>query len=130
MTVTATATGPSGDPLQYGLTNSPPSWATINATTGVITLNPPTSVSGGFIIDVTATDTTTQESSTPQSMAVTVDKPLIPPQIGSIQPVNLSSGQTKTVHVSVNDVIGDPLRFSLNNAPSWISINPTPAPSW
>ncbi|MGO9469526.1 MAG: CARDB domain-containing protein, partial [Isosphaeraceae bacterium] len=125
VTVTATATGPSGDPLQYGLTNSPPSWATINATTGVITLNPPTSVSGGFIIDVTATDTTTQESSTPQSMAVTVDKPLIPPQIGSIQPVNLSSGQTKTVHVSVNDVIGDPLRFSLNNAPSWISIDPS-----
>ncbi len=122
--VTASATGPAGDPLHYGLTNSPPSWATINPTTGVIKLNPTTSVSGAFIIDVTATDTTTQETSGPQPMAVTVIRPLLPPQIGSIQPLNLSSGQTQTVHVSVNDVIGDPIRFSLNDAPSWISIDP------
>ena len=122
--VTASAAGPAGDPLQYGLANGPPSWATINPTTGVITLSPTTSVSGAFIIDVTATDTTTQETSSPQPMAVTVNRPLIPPQIGSIQPVNLSSGQTQTVQVSVNDVIGDPILFSLNDAPSWISIDP------
>ena len=121
--ITAAASGTFGDAIEYGLNNAP-SWATINPTSGNINLAPPVNVGGQFTIAVIATDTTDQESSNPQSFIVTVDKPFIPPQIGSIPPANLSSGQTQTVDLPVNDLIGDPIRFSLDNAPSWISIDP------
>ena len=125
VTVTAAATGPAGDALQYALTNSPPSWAMINATTGVITLEPPTGVSGAFIIDVTATDTKTQETSSPQPMAVTVDKPP-PPTVNSIPNQTVTGGQSVTVTAAATGPAGDALQYALTNSPpSWAMINAT-----
>jgi hypothetical protein len=122
--VYATASNvPSGDAIQWSL-GGQPSWAQINPSTGVITLQPPVNVGAQFSFNVYATDTATQETSSAMPLYVTVDKPNIAPVIPLIPSAFLSSGQSQLVGVPVTDVIGDPVRFSLANAPSWITIDP------
>jgi hypothetical protein len=120
------ASAPAGDSLNWSLSGQP-SWATIASTgpTGaVITLQPPQNVGGPFNFNVYATDTATQETSAAMPASFTVNKPPIPPVIAPIQSVSVSSGQSVSVGVQVTDPIGDPVLFSLANAPSWITIDP------
>ncbi len=123
-TVTATATGPAGDASFHFFLNNAPSWASIDPNSGIITVQPPVNVSGQFNMTVIALDNATQEQSTGQSFVATVNKPFIPPQLGAIPTVTVTSGQTQTATATATDVIGDPVLFSLSNAPSWITINP------
>ena len=51
----ASATDPDGDTLTYSLASGP-AWAGINASTGLVTLNPPPGTSGSFSVTVKATD--------------------------------------------------------------------------
>ena len=75
-------------------------------------------------MNVNAVDTVTLESSSPTPFSVTVNKPLISPQVLPITTTNLFSGQVMTTAVTATDVIGDSVHFSLVGAPSWISIDP------
>ncbi len=89
-----------------------------------MTLQPPQNVGAQFSPSVTATDTVTNKTSAAQSFIVTVSKPMIPPAVGAITPASLMSGQSEAIAVPVTDVIGDPIRFSIVGAPSWITIDP------
>jgi len=55
VTLIASATDPDNDSVAYSLV-SPPAWASINSSTGVVTLAPPARMSGNFTLTVKATD--------------------------------------------------------------------------
>ena len=120
-TFTATATGPAGDALQFSLSSASPTWASIVASTGVVTMQPPASVSGPFTIDVTATDTSTQETSTAQAVSVTVNEPSAP-TVGLIPTQIVTAGQIGTFTATATGPVGDTIQFVLMGAPTWATL--------
>src|SRR5262249_17389582 len=55
VTFQAIATDPNGDVVTYSLVGAP-TWASVNGSTGVVTLNPPSGTNGNFTVTVRATD--------------------------------------------------------------------------
>jgi hypothetical protein len=108
VTVQASATDPDGNAVTFGLVNAP-SWASINATTGVITFAPPAGVSGVISIEVKANDTFLECDH--KTIALTVCPLMVTDVVltksGSWTTVKfnlLNTGTTNVKEVSVNGV--------------------------
>ena len=75
-TIDVTGTDPAGNPIVWSLINSPPSWATIDSSTGVITLQPPSSVSGNVTLSIAATDSVSHEQTSAMETVSVASRPL------------------------------------------------------
>ncbi len=120
--VAANFSDPESAPLTFSLVSAP-SWLSINGTTGDISGTPSGAQAGISVVRVGASDGFDQ---TTDDLVVTVTKTNQAPQVASAIPTlntyvgNLFSYDTAP-HFS--DADGDPLTYSLVQAPSWLSID-------
>ncbi|HIF9343438.1 TPA: putative Ig domain-containing protein, partial [Photobacterium damselae] len=111
-----------GDTLTYSLLNAP-AWASINSTTGIITLAPTDTDTGHFTFVVQASDgKLTHEASL--NVIVPDPEPINnAPVISALPPTKATIGKNTFIQVQAVDADGDTLTYSLLNAPAWASIN-------
>jgi hypothetical protein len=117
-----TASDPDGNPLTFSITNAP-SWATFSATTGRLQGTP--TASGTFsniVIRVSDGQVTAQLP----AFAITVSDPANrPPVISGTPPTSVMQGTGYSWQPTASDADGNPLTFSITNAPSWATFNAT-----
>jgi Leucine-rich repeat (LRR) protein len=115
LTVSTKASDPDDDKLTYSLENSP-SWASIQAEYGSLTLIP--EQTGEFSITVKVTDT--EDFSDSQTFQVIV--PNRPPILEELTDQIIAVDEKLTVSTKASDPDHDKLIYSLENSPSWASI--------
>lgn len=125
-TASATDTDVPPDTLTYSLSNTSPSGAAIDPTSGVFTWTPVEAQGpGSYTFDVVVSDGTTTDSET---ITVTVDEANLDPVLGAIGNKTVDEGTELTFTASATDadVPADTLTFSLGNTPpTGASINAT-----
>ena len=119
-----TATDPDRQTLKFGVMNKP-TWASFDAATGRLSGTPPAGSAGTYAsIGISVTDGASTVSMAP--FAVTVALAPIAnraPQISGTPPTSLLVGEAYSFTPSATDADGDPLRFSVLNAPTWLVLD-------
>ncbi|MDP3986609.1 MAG: putative Ig domain-containing protein [Nanoarchaeota archaeon] len=123
------ATDTDNDVLTYSLTRNP-NWLSIDSSTGLITgTAPQVNADLTYVIDVRVTDG--KGGSATQSYMLTVkDVPVVTPTnnkpiITSTPVTQVNENTAYSYPVTGTDADGDSLTYSLTQAPSWLSINPS-----
>ena len=117
-TVTAT-----GTPAPTFSATRLPSWATLNASTGVLSGTPPDTITTttAFTVNLTATNGVTPSAT--QTFTLTVQPLETPPAITSAPTTTFAVGQLGSFFVTAT---GYPApTFSATGLPNWVSSNPT-----
>jgi hypothetical protein len=121
---TPSATDLDGNALSYSITNRP-SWATFNASTGRLAGTPTSANIGTYsniVIGVSDGKATAQLP--PFAIAVT-NVANRPPTISGTPPGSVIRGTAYSFQPTANDPDGNPLTFSITNAPSWATFSAT-----
>lgn len=118
-----TASDPDGDPLTYSITNAP-AWTTFSTTTGRLQGTPSASSVGTFaniVIRVSDGRATTQLP----AFAITVGSGTTnrAPLISGTPATAVMQGTAYSFQPTASDPDGDPLAFSIVNAPAWATFN-------
>ena len=124
---TVTATDADSDPLTFSVLNLP-SWLTLSATTGTLTGTPvSTDVRVYNDIEISVSDGKESASLSVFSIEVTAIPPLTnhAPQISGTPITSIQEGQAYSLNVTATDADSDPLTFSAQNLPGWISLDIT-----
>jgi Putative Ig domain len=120
-----TARDSNGDQLFYRITNKP-SWATFSTTTGRLSGTPTSSNVGtfsGIVIGVTDGGYVTSLPSF--SIAVSSATTNTAPVISGTPATTVTAGSAYSFQPTASDANGDPLTFSVANAPSWATFSST-----
>ncbi len=123
------ATDPDGDPLHYTLT-SPPSGMAINPTTGLLTWTPTTAQVGTAQVTIVVDDGRGLSQSQSFPLTVVSGQTNSPPVITSTPGTSVQLGATYRYLVVASDANGDPLNYSLDVAPSGMSISANGLVTW
>ncbi len=119
-----TASDPDGNPLTFSITN-PPSWTTFSATTGRLQGTPGASNVGTYsniVIRVSDGQATAQLP----AFAIAVSNPANrPPVISGTPPTSVMQGTAYSFQPTASDPDGNPLTYSITNAPSWATFSAT-----
>jgi hypothetical protein len=119
---TPTATDPDGNTLTFSIQNRP-SWATFSTTNGRLTGTPTTSQLGSYSnIAISVSDGTAATALAPFTITVT-QAANRPPVISGTPPTSVTVGQAYTFTPTASDPDGNPLTFTVANAPSWASFD-------
>jgi hypothetical protein len=121
---TPNATDPDGNTLTYSITNRP-SWATFSTSTGRLTGTPTSANIGTFsniVIGVSDGKATAQLP--PFAIAVT-NVANRAPTITGTPPTSVTVGTAYSFQPTANDADGNPLTFSITNAPAWATFSTT-----
>jgi len=118
------ATGPSGYTLSYSISGKP-TWASFSTSTGQL-LGIPAAASVGTYsnIVITVSDGRAQASLAPFSIQVT-GVPNTPPTISGTPTTAVAAGTAYSFTPTASDANKNPLKFSIQNAPSWATFNTT-----
>jgi lysophospholipase L1-like esterase len=116
------ATDANGDVLSYALTQAP-TGMTINTTSGQIAWTPTTAQVGAHAVTARVTDPGGLAAT--QSFTVTASSANVAPQITSTAIASATVGAAYAYRVTATDANGDALSYSLTQAPSGMTINPT-----
>src|SRR6185503_291995 len=117
------ATDPDGTPLTFKIENRP-AWASFDLGTGRLQGTPLPADAGTFAdIDIEVTDGVTTAALPPFSIVVIV--PNSAPAISGQPPASVEAGRPYAFTPTASDADGNPLTFSVGNAPPWASIDPT-----
>ena len=136
LTFTATATDLDvpAQTLTFSLTGSPPSGASIHATTGVFTWTPSGSQSGTYTIGVRVTDNGAGSLHDDQDVTVVIAEGNLPPVIVAIPDQAATVGELLAFQVSASDPNGDTLTYSIADdvgaAPAGLAISSTGVVTW
>jgi hypothetical protein len=123
-TFTPTATDPDGNALTYSITNRP-SWATFNASTGLLS-GTATSANVGTFSNIVIGVSDGQATATLAPFAITVSNVANrPPTISGTPPISATVGTAYSFQPTASDPDGNPLTFSVTNAPSWATFSTT-----
>jgi len=121
---TPTASDPDGNALTYSIQNRP-SWATFSTTNGRLSGTPTASQLGSFSnIAISVSDGTAATALAPFTITVT-QAANRPPVISGAPPTSVTAGQAYTFTPTASDPDGNPLTFTVANAPSWASFDST-----
>jgi hypothetical protein len=119
---TPTATDPDGNALTFSIQNRP-SWATFSTTNGRLTGTPTTSQLGSYSnIAISVSDGTAATALAPFTITVT-QATNRPPVISGTPPTSVTVGQAYAFTPTASDPDGNPLTFTVANAPSWTSFD-------
>ena len=127
-TVRITATDVDGDVITFESSDKP-SWVNLNPRTGLLTLSPSSTIEQTtYTFEVTASDGVNKTSSTVEVSVVEVevapDLPNNAPELSAIAPQAVRQNEKGSYRVSVEDIDGDPLTYSLSaDAPSWVTVD-------
>jgi hypothetical protein len=119
-----TATDPDGQALKFAVMNKP-SWASFDVTTGRLAGTPPSGSAGTYAsIGISVTDGASTASLAPFAVTVAT-APVVnrAPQISGTPPTSVLVGDTYAFNATASDADGDSLRFSVLNAPSWLTLD-------
>jgi hypothetical protein len=119
-----TASDADSDPLTFSITNRP-SWATFSTTTGRLQGTPTTSNVGTFsniVIGVSDGKTTAQLPAFTLTVSTTANRA---PVISGTPSTSVMQGTAYSFQPTASDADGDPLTFSITNAPSWATFSTT-----
>jgi hypothetical protein len=119
-----TASDPDGNPLTFSITNRP-SWATFSATTGRLHGTPAASNVGTYSnIVIRVSDG--QASALLPAFSIAVHNPANrPPVISGTPSTSVMQGTAYSFQPTASDPDGNPLTFTITNAPSWATFNAT-----
>ncbi|MBV2121793.1 MAG: putative Ig domain-containing protein [Candidatus Thiodiazotropha sp. (ex Ctena orbiculata)] len=110
-----------GDSLSFSIANCP-SWASFNASTGVLSGAPGMNDEGTTSnIQISVSDGSASASLSPFSISVTGTNQA--PTISGSPATSVAEGGSYRFAPSANDADGDNLSFSIANRPSWASFN-------
>ncbi|MEW8284218.1 MAG: putative Ig domain-containing protein, partial [Candidatus Thiodiazotropha taylori] len=110
-----------GDSLSFSIANCP-SWASFNASTGVLSGAPGMNDEGTTSnIQISVSDGSASASLSPFSISVTGTNQA--PTISGSPATSVAEGGSYRFAPSANDADGDRLSFSIANPPSWASFN-------
>jgi hypothetical protein len=116
------ASDPDGHPLTFSITNAPP-WATFSTTTGRLQGTPTSSHVGTYsniVIRVSDGQATTQ---LPAFSIVVSSVANRPPVISGTPTTSVMQGSTYSFQPTASDPDGNPLTYSITNAPSWATFS-------
>ena len=119
-----TASDPDGNTLTFSITNRP-SWATFSTTTGRLQGTPTSSNVGTFsniVIGVSDGQATAQLAA---FSIVVSSAPNRPPVISGTPSTTVMSGSAYSFQPTASDPDGNPLTFSITNAPAWATFSTT-----
>jgi hypothetical protein len=121
---TPTATDPDGNTLTYSITNRP-SWATFNGSTGRLA-GTPTSANVGTYSNIVIGVSDGQATAQLPAFAILVSNVANrPPVISGTPPTSVTAGTAYSFQPTASDPDGNPLTFSITNAPSWATFSAT-----
>lgn len=121
---TPTATDPNGNALTYSITNRP-SWATFSTSTGRLA-GTPTSADIGTVSNIVIGVSDGQATAQLPPFAIVVTNVANrPPTITGTPPTSVTYGTAYSFQPTASDPDGNPLTFSITNAPSWATFNAT-----
>jgi putative Ig domain-containing protein len=115
---TPSATDADGNALTYGITNRP-TWATFSTSTGRLSGTPASANVGSYgniVISVSDGQATAQ---LPAFTIVVGAAPNRPPVISGTPPTSVVTGNVYSFQPTASDPDGNPLTYSITNAPSW-----------
>ncbi len=118
-TFQATASDADGNALTFSESGLPP-WASLDASTGVVTMDPTCEDSGTYFVTLSVTDNIDTDS---QQFQLTVTEVNNPPAISSIPVQTMTEDDMLVVTPSATDPEGDPLTWSASNLPSFGSLD-------
>jgi len=119
---TPSATDPDGNTLTYGITNRPV-WATFSTSTGRLS-GTPTSANVGSYGNIAISVSDGQASAQLPAFAIVVAAaPNRPPVISGTPPSSAVSGTAYSFQPTASDPDGNPLTYSIANAPSWATFS-------
>jgi hypothetical protein len=119
---TPTATDPDGNTLTYSIANRP-SWATFNASTGRLAGTPSSTHVGNYTyIRISVSDGQAAAHLPAFSIAVSTNRA---PVISGAPATSVAPGSFYSFEPTASDADGDPLTFSISNAPSWATFSTT-----
>jgi hypothetical protein len=116
------ASDPDGNPLTFSITNAP-SWATFSTTTGRLQGTPTASHVGTYaniVIRVSDGQATAQLPAFTIAVRSTANRP---PVISGTPPTSVTPGTAYSFQPSASDPDGNPLTFSITNAPPWATFS-------
>ena len=119
-----TASDPDANPLTFSITNAP-SWTTFSTTTGRLQGTPTASHVGTFsnvAIRVSDGQASTQ---LPAFSIVVNSAPNRPPLISGTPPTSVVPGTAYSFQPTASDPDGNPLTYSITNAPAWATFSTT-----
>src|SRR6185503_8727134 len=114
---------PDGTALAFTIVNRPP-WASFDVSTGRLQGTPLSADAGTYAgIAIEVTDGVTTAALPPFSIVVIV--PNSAPAISGQPPASVEAGRPYAFTPTASDADGNPLTFSVVNAPPWAGIDPT-----
>lgn len=119
---TPTASDPDGNSLTFSITNRP-SWATFNTSTGRLAGTPTSSNIGSFASIVIGVNDGQATASLPAFAIVVTATPNRAPAISGTPSTSVMQGTPYAFQPTASDADGDPLTFSISNAPSWATFS-------
>jgi hypothetical protein len=121
---TPATTDPDGNTLTYSIANRP-SWATFNAGTGRLAGTPTSAHVGTYTdIRISVSDGQAAAHLAPFSIAVSgASSTNRAPVISGTPPTTATSGTAYSFQPTASDPDGNPLTFSISNAPSWTTFS-------
>jgi len=115
------ASDPDGDKLSFSIQN-PPTWARFDTATGLLSGTPSKTDAGSYSnIVITVSDGSL--SSSLAAFGIEVVNVNGVPTIQGTPPGSVVVGQAYSFKPQASDPDGDPLTFSLGNAPGWVDFN-------
>jgi hypothetical protein len=119
-----TASDPDGNPLTFSITNAPP-WTTFSTTTGRLQ-GTPTSSNVGTFSNIVIRVSDGQATAQLPAFSIAVSAPANrPPVISGTPPTSVVSGTAYSFQPAASDPDGNPLTYSITNAPAWATFNTT-----
>ena len=119
---TPSATDPDGNTLTYGITNRP-AWATFSTSTGRLS-GTPASANVGSYSSIAISVSDGQASAQLPAFAIVVSAaPNRPPVISGTPPSSVVTGNAYSFQPTASDPDGNPLTYSITNAPSWATFD-------
>ncbi|NEP10260.1 MAG: DUF4114 domain-containing protein [Symploca sp. SIO2C1] len=126
----AVAIDADGDPITYELATAAPNGVTLDSTSGVLSWTPTDNQLGNHEIILKATDDKGGESTQTLNLTVIEPQPNTAPSITSL-PRNVTRVNTPYLYqLAVEEPDGDPLTFTLINAPAGMTVNQSGLLSW
>jgi len=118
------ASDAAGRPLTYAISNCP-GWASFSTTTGTLSGTPTGMQIGWYTAIVISVSDGIHSVALPEFTIDVTQTPPDTPVIGGTPATSVIAGQAYSFQPTASDPLGQPLTFSIANAPSWASFNTT-----
>lgn len=116
------ASDPDGDPLTFSIANKP-SWATFTSSSGLLSGIPPAGSAGTYSNIVISVSDGSSTRSLPAFAVSVVKAANAIPVISGIPPTSVKAGTPYSFRPTASDPDGQSLRFSVQNLPTWATLD-------